>query len=64
MRWEVVGFEVMPCSIKRLKPEGEPLKSFKCRPWGDPRNPEPQVCLFGTVRMGWCNIIDWFAGTP
>lgn len=40
--WMVVGFEVMPCSIKRVK--GEPLEDIPCKPWGDADNPEPQVC--------------------
>ena len=36
----MVGFEVMPCSIKREK--GDAVEDVKCNPWGDPSNPEPQ----------------------
>ena len=39
--WMVAGFEVMPCSIKRLK--GEALEQIACKPRGDEANPEPQV---------------------
>lgn len=39
--WMVVGFEVMPCSIRRTK--GEPLENIPCKPWGAQDNPEPQV---------------------
>jgi transmembrane 9 superfamily member 2/4 len=38
--WMVVGFEVMPCSIKREK--GDKVEHVKCAPYGDPSNPEPQ----------------------
>lgn len=41
--WMIVGFEVMPCSIKRTK--GEPLEHIACKPWGDESNPPPQVWL-------------------
>eukprot|EP00892_Ulva_mutabilis_P012316 jgi/Ulvmu1/9457/UM052_0023.1 len=43
--WMVVGFEVMPCSIKRTA--GEPLEKVACKPWGDKANPEPQVVAEG-----------------
>lgn len=38
--WMVVGFEVMPCSIKREK--GDTVEQVRCSPWGDPSNPTPQ----------------------
>ena len=41
--WEVVGLEVMPCSIKRAS--GEPLENIPCKPWGSRNNPPPQVRL-------------------
>lgn len=43
--WMVVGFEVMPCSIKREK--GDPVEEVKCNPWGDPTNPVPQQIYKG-----------------
>lgn len=41
--WEVVGLEVMPCSIQRAS--GEPLEQIPCKPWGSRHNPPPQVVL-------------------
>lgn len=43
--WMVVGFEVMPCSIKREK--GDEVERVKCNPWGDVSNPEPQKIYDG-----------------
>lgn len=43
--WMVVGFEVMPCSIKREK--GDTVELVKCNPWGDASNPEPQKIYEG-----------------
>ena len=46
--WMVVGFEVMPCSIKRVF--GDPLEDITCAPWsyGKPEDrPEPQPIAEG-----------------
>lgn len=40
-QWEVLGLEVMPCSIRRTP--GELVTHIPCKPWGNLRNPEPQV---------------------
>jgi ammonia channel protein AmtB len=38
--WMVVGFEVMPCSIKREK--GDTVEYVRCNLWGEDNNPAPQ----------------------
>jgi hypothetical protein len=40
--WMIVGFEVMPCSVKREYPAK--IKAIECHPWPEGRsgNPEPQ----------------------
>jgi hypothetical protein len=43
--WMVVGFEVMPCSIKREK--GDEVTNVACKPWGDASNPEAQKVYEG-----------------
>lgn len=37
--WMVVGFEVMPCSIKREA--GQPVQHVRCKPVGMDKNPPP-----------------------
>jgi transmembrane 9 superfamily member 2/4 len=40
--WMIVGFEVMPCSVKREYPAR--IKPVECNPWTDglDKNPQPQ----------------------
>ena len=38
--WMIVGFEVMPCSIKRVY--GDAIETVSCKPWPNDENPEPQ----------------------
>ena len=38
--WTVVGFEVMPCSVKRTF--GDAIAPVNCKPWPHDANPEPQ----------------------
>jgi hypothetical protein len=38
--WMVVGFEVMPCSIKREK--GDTVEYVRFNLWGEDNNPAPQ----------------------
>lgn len=43
--WMVVGFEVMPCSVKRTF--GDTIEPVKCKPWPFEGNPEPQPIVEG-----------------
>jgi Endomembrane protein 70 len=38
--WMIVGFEVMPCSIKRTF--GDAIQPVSCKPWPNEANPAPQ----------------------
>ena len=69
--WMVVGFEVMPCSIKREK--GDKVEFVKCNPWGDPTNPEPQKIYEGADIIYTCAsttlrepkfLVAWLAWAP
>jgi transmembrane 9 superfamily member 2/4 len=40
--WMIVGFEVMPCSVKRTQ-----IERVKCFPWPHEENPEPQPIAEG-----------------
>lgn len=41
----VVGFEVVPCSIKRE--QGDDVQQVMCPSWDDTANPEPQKVYEG-----------------
>lgn len=43
--WMIVGFEVMPCSVKRTY--GQPIEAVKCMPWSEENNPTPQPIAEG-----------------
>ena len=43
--WMVVGFEVMPCSVKRTF--GDPIQQVRCMPWPNDENPTPQEVKAG-----------------
>ena len=41
----IVGFEVMPCSVKRTFPDT--IEPVTCKPWPHEGNPEPQAIEVG-----------------